>query len=232
MDDASERAAARERAILSTAAEARGAAVLVAVNLNNMKAFNAVLGHAAGDEVLRGVEHGLARLGPAWRTAGDEFVALVAGELAQARDRVRAFTWLYNVRIGCTDAWEFCFADGRDSLLVPSAHLEVVCSPRCGLAEVGSDPAHALELARRRCHQAAIDPGLHQTLGFAPVVRQPWARARKLASPGCPLCKHDRPVIVESDLGWSKERCPECEVVYERFNKQFVLGQESNAAYA
>jgi hypothetical protein len=114
---------------------------------------------------------------------------------------------------------------------VPAAHYEVVCNPRCGLAEIGDDPAHALELARRRCHQAAVDPGLHQTQGFAPVLRPPWTRARKLASEGCPLCKHDAPVVLESDLGWTKERCPGCEVTYERVDKQFVLGKESDAAY-
>jgi GGDEF domain-containing protein len=226
--------AARERAILDAVRAHRGPAVLVAVNMNGMKAFNAVLGHAAGDQVLRGVEAGLARIGVVWRTGGDEFVGLLPGDLAQARDRVRAFTWLYNVRVGATDAWEFRFKDGRPSLLVPVDHIEVVCNPRCGLAEIGqgpNGPAHALELARRRCAQAAVDPGLHTTLGFAPIVRHPWTRARKLAAAGCPLCKFDRPTVLDKDLGESRETCPGCGVDYQRVDKVFVLGREESAGY-
>jgi GGDEF domain-containing protein len=239
MDEAADdRRRARERSILAAAqaatAAGRGQAVFLAVNMNNMKAFNVVMGVAAGDKLLAGVEQGLRRLGPTWRTGGDEFVALVPGELAEARDRVRAFTWLYHARVSATDAWEIQFPDGRATQLVPWQHYEIVCNPRCGLAEIARDDGaeaeraeRALELARRRCHQAAIDPGLHTAQGFAPIVRQPGSRAHKLAPGGCPVCKHDRPEVLNQDLGWSAERCPGCGLTYERFAKQYVLGEET-----
>ncbi len=228
--------ARREREILAAASEHAGPAVFVAVNMNSMKAFNVVMGLEVGDQVLRAVEQGLGRIGAVWRTGGDEFVALVAGDLAAVRDKVRAFTWLYNIRVGATDAWEFVFSDGRANLLVPHDTIELVCNPRCGLAEKSASPdadvAHVLELARRRCAQAAIDPGLHTAVGFAPIVRHPWSRARKLASRGCPLCKFDRPTIIAQDLGETSEHCPGCNASYDRIEKIFVLGREESGAFA
>lgn len=42
--------------------------------------------------------------------------------------------------VGATEAWSFRFADGRKSHTVPWRSFQVVCAPRCGLAELGPGP--------------------------------------------------------------------------------------------
>jgi GGDEF domain-containing protein len=219
----------REREIVSAATTHPGPLTLVCVNLNNFKAWNAVLGHERGDVALRAVEDSLRRLGTTWRTGGDEFVVLVGGTRAAASARVLPFTWLHHMKIGACDAWELHFSDGRPTRFVPSRYFELECTPRCGLAEVHTDVLAALAEARRLCEQAAIDPSTHEE-GFAPI-RRSWTVQRSLAARGCPDCGWAKPELVDADLGWSRETCPACGIGYERFEKQVVLGQVADASY-
>lgn len=218
----------RRRAALEAARDHVGPVALLAVDLNNMKAFNEVAGHEAGDQVIAGAERELARLGPVWRVGGQRFVALVAGAADEVRRRVREVTWLCHVRVGATDAWEHVFVDGRPSRVVPHLAYEVVCNLRVGLGVPGADgdAARALALAEERCDRAAMDASLHEAYDFAPVVRSPWQRGRRLAEEGrCPLCHSDGLVVTDVDLGSQSERCLSCAVRYERVARTFVLGR-------
>jgi hypothetical protein len=222
----------REREVLAALAVAVRPTSVLAVNLSNFKAFNTVAGYKAGDELIAGIERGMALLGPAWRTGGNEFIGLLPVGLAAARERVRGFTWLFHIKIGVTMAWQFRFDDGRAPALVPSQHVELVCNPRCGLVAVGPSPEAALDAARQACEHAATHPEEHLRQGFAPIHRPAFGERRKLAEPGCPACGHAAPEIIEADLGWSRERCPACQVGYEREDRQFVLGRDESAGHA
>jgi hypothetical protein len=133
--------------------------------------------------------------------------------------------------IGVTEAWSFKFATGQKTMLVPWRAFQVVCTPRCGIVELGRDAAAAHELARRRCDDLrmglAMDPP-----GFAPLVKGPWTDERELAARGCPICHHGHPTIIDEDLGESREQCGRCGASYERNNVICVLGEESDGGYA
>ena len=218
-------------------------AVLVHVNLHCFKPYNVVLGHQRGDALLQQVQRQLEQLGRTWRVAGDEFVALIAGPLEAATEKIRAFSWLSHTVIGATEAWRFRFADGRELPAVPWRSFEVVCTPRCGISELldGADAEAALALAERRCEElriAATDAAtVHVAAtvpaapGFAPLASGPWSNQRQLASPACPLCAAPRSEILEEDLGWTREHCTACQLGYERSDVLIVLGEESSAGY-
>ena len=133
-----------------------------------------------------------------------------------------------------TDAWAFLFEDGRPRLLVAQAHLDVVCSPRIGMAELGEgggDVEQALALAQERCQLAAEDPTLHTAQDFAPIERHPWQRARRLSHPGCPLCSAAT-TVTDRDLGETSEVCSGCGVRFVREDRMLVLGRDESAAFA
>jgi GGDEF domain-containing protein len=217
-------------------------AVLAHVNLHCFKPYNVVLGYQRGDALLQQVQRQLEQLGRAWRVAGDEFVALIAGPLEPATGRLRAFSWLSHTVIGATEAWRFRFADGRELPAVPWRSFEVMCTPRCGIAALleGGSAEAALALAERRCEELRIaaaarrddaEPSSPADPGFAPLASGPWSNPRQLASPTCPLCAAPRSEIVDEDLGWASERCTRCLTSYERSDVLIVLGEESSAGY-
>src|SRR5713101_6500175 len=218
----------REDEIIKTAATQPQPAVFLCVNLQNFKPFNVLLGHQRGDQFLERVQQRLGEIGRTWRTGGDEFVVLVGGTFAAVTEQVRAFSWLLHTTVGATEAWSFRFADGRKSQTVPWRSFQVVCTPRCGLAELrpGPDFSESMKLARHRCDdlRQSDTPALPQ--GFAPLARGPWTNENKLAAPACPACGHGQPTVIEDDLGWSRERCSRCDASYERINVLSVLGEE------
>jgi GGDEF domain-containing protein len=223
----------REDDIIKTAAMQAQPAVFVCVNLQNFKPFNIVLGSQKGDRFLERVQQRLGDIGRTWRTGGDEFIVLVDGTLAIVTERVRAFSWLLHATVGATEAWSLRFADGRKSQTVPWRSFQVICTPRCGLAELGHGPgiSESLKLARHRCHdlrQAGADALLQD---FAPLARGPWTNVNELAVPACPACGHGQLTVIEEDLGWSRERCSRCGASYERINVLSVLGEEFEAGY-
>jgi GGDEF domain-containing protein len=206
-------------------------AALVAVNLQNLKPLNVVLGHQVGDRLIAETQRRLSGIGRTWRTAGDDFVTLAAGALAEVTEQVQAFSWLMNTSVGATEAWVFRFTDGRRPVTRPWRSFLVSCTPRCGLAEVAADAAAALDLARARC-DALGQQGAATPPGFAPLAANPFGNQANLLSPACPACGHGRPTTVKDDLGWSAEKCPRCDASYERTNVLCVLGEESAAGYA
>jgi hypothetical protein len=221
--------ASRDDAIIQNAETQQRPALVVCVNLQNFKSFNTLLGYQKADRFLERVEHQLGEIGSTWRTGGNEFVTIGGGTPATVSVQVRAFSWLFHTTIGATEAWSFSFADGRRSSIVPWRSFEVVCTPRCGIAELGTDVSESLKLARGRCddlRQATASPD-----GFAPLTVAPWANQKDLAAPTCPDCGHPRPAILEEDLGWSREHCPRCDARYERSNVMSVLGEVFEAGY-
>src|SRR5262249_36161037 len=152
-------------------------------------------------------------------------------------EHVKAFSWLMNMTVGATEAWTFSFSDGRPPITKPWRSFLVVCTPRCGLAEIASDAAQALALARQRC-DALCEPGAAAPPGFAPLaaswsnaISLPWINEIRLLPPSCPACGYDKPATVAEDLGWSREHCPRCAASYERNNVLCVLGEEIEAGY-
>jgi hypothetical protein len=225
-------AESREAEIIETAATQALPAVFVCVNLQNFKAFNVLFGHQRGDQFLERVQQRPGAIGRTWRTAGDELIMLVGGTLAAVTEQIRAFSWLSHTTVGATEAWSFRFADGRKSQALPWRCFQVVCTPRCGLAQLGPGPglSESLELARHRCDELR-QTGTDAPQGFAPLARGPWTNEKMLAAPSCPACGHGQPTVLEEDLGWSRERCSRCKASYERINVLSVLGEESEAGY-
>ena len=225
----------RQREILAAAAASEGPATLVFVDLDNFKAMNILLGHVWGDKHVLRVQERLGELGRTWRVEGDEFVALAPMPLARATDRARTLSWIMQVTVGATEAWSFKFRDGRPAPTVPYRSLVVACTPRCGLAEVGTDPAAALALAERRSVEIAYalrPPGVSELApGFAPLGPRMGAAATTLAEPKCPACDAGKPTILNQDLGWSEEQCPQCGAHYDRNDLLFVLGEEQGGGY-
>ncbi|MBI3070840.1 MAG: diguanylate cyclase [Deltaproteobacteria bacterium] len=221
----------REDEIIATASEHGRPAVFVCVNLQNFKPFNILLGHQRGDQFLERVQQRLTEIGRSWRTGGDEFVTLAGGKLTAVTEQVSAFTWLFHVTIGATEAWSFRFDDQRKAAIVPWRSFQVVCTPRCGFAELGSDVSGSLHLARRQCDDIRqTDPDALRP-SFAPLATGPWTNEKKLATPICPACGDGQPIVIEDDLGWSRERCARCDASYERINVLSVFGEESEAGY-
>ena len=223
----------RDDEILEAAAKQSGPAVFVCVNLQNFKPRNVLLGHDRGDRLLARAQERLGELGRTWRTGGDELIALVGGGYADVRERARAFSWLLHIVVGATEAWSFRMADGRSTQTVPWRSFQVVCTPRCGLAELGPGPdlAATLRLARRRCDELRRADAAALPEGFAPLVWGPWTNEKSLAAPTCPACGHNPPTVVSDDLGWSREHCARCGASYERVNMLWVLGEEAEAGY-
>lgn len=222
--------------ILRAAAATRPTA-FVYVDLHNFKPLNVLLGHPRGDEHLVRVQQGLAELGRAWRVGGDEFVAL--GATADVVVRARAFSWLYQLVVGATEAWRFRFADERQTPVVPRRRFEVVCTPRCGVVKLPAgtgqasraELAEALQRAEDRCEAARASAG-ESVDGFAPLARGHWHGEQILAARHCPICSAASIVIEDQDLGWARERCAACGASYERSDSLFVLGEESSGGYA
>jgi GGDEF domain-containing protein len=221
----------REDEIIEAAATQARPAAFVCVNLQNFKPFNLLLGYQKGDQFLKRLQQRLGEIGRTWRTGSNEFVVLVGGAFATVSDQLRAFSWRFHAIIGGTEAWSFRFADGRTSPTVPWRNFLVVCTPRCGLAELGSNASESLEVARRRCEDLRnVEPAL-QPQGFAPLANGPWTNERNLAVAACPTCGQVQPAIIEEDLGWSQERCSRCDASYERINILSVLGEEFESGY-
>ncbi len=206
--------------ILEAAARERPTA-FVYVNLHNFKPLNVVLGHARCDELLVRVQRELEKLGRVWRVGGDEFVAL--GATADVAARARAFSWLFHVVVGATEAWRFTLPDGGSAPITPWRRFDVVCLPRIGIVALSAEDsslAEALQLAEARCEEAR-DPRLG-----------PWQNEETLAARICPICSATSLVAEEEDLGWAREQCDACGVSYERSDVLFVLGEESPGGYA
>jgi GGDEF domain-containing protein len=217
--------------IASATSHARPAAV-VWIDLQNFKPLNVVLSFGPCDEFLVRLQRRLGEIGRTWRTGGDEFVTLVGGELPAVTEQIKAFSWLFHTTVDATEAWSFRFSDGRESQLVSWRTFQVVCTPRCGLVELGTDAAESLELAHRRCDAQRTGDPLTLYPGFAPIAKGPWTNQTMLATSSCPACGHASPIIIDEDLGWSQERCPRCDVAYERTNMLVVQGKEFEAGYA
>lgn len=222
--------------ILRAAAQTRPTA-FVYVNLHNFKPLNVLLGHQRGDEHLVRVLRGLEELGRAWRVGGDEFVAL--GATADVVVRARAFSWLYHLVVGATEAWRFRFADERRTPVVPWRRFEVMCTPRCGVVELPpaagpanpAELAEALQRAEDQCEAARATAGASVD-GFAPLSRGHWHGEKILNAQSCPICSATSIVVADQDLGWARERCDACGASYERSDVLFVLGEESSGGYA
>lgn len=224
--------AAREREILAACADRPLPAAVMCVNLHNFKAYNAVRSHADGDRLLAHVEARLRELGATWRTRGDELIVLAGGELAAITEQARRLTWRCLAAVGATESWRFQFADGRPALTVPYRSFQVICAPRCGIAELTDDGAAALAHARARCDDRAAAIAHAAAAQFAPLTAGPWSAEVRLAARACPDCGAAAPAVVDSDLGWAREQCGECGVSYERSDLISVLGEESDASYA
>jgi len=221
----------REAAIITAATTHDRPAALVCVNLQNFKALNVVLGHKRCDQILAHVQRRLEEMGLTWRTGGDEFITILRGTLPVVTEQVKAFSWRFHMTIGVTEAWSFAFATGQKSSLVPWRAFQVVCTPRCGIVELGPDAATSHDLARRRCDDLRMGLATSPP-GFAPLTKGPWTHQQELATEGCPTCHHGQPAILDCDLGWSHEHCARCDASYERNNVICVLGEESEAGYA
>lgn len=238
-------------AILAAAAAERPRAVGY-VNLHNFKAYNALVGHARGDAHLARVQRALQELGRTWRVAGDGFAVLGDGPSFFAE--LRASSWRLRAELGATEAWALVLEDGRRLTPVPWRSFRVICTPRCGAAEVpdgaeggaasttapgaasttpsGAALGAALDEAEARC-EALRAEGAAEAAGFAPLGQRPWHGERRLAERTCPGCGAGAAELVaeEEDLGWARERCRRCGTRYERSDKLWVLGEEQDAAY-
>jgi len=205
-------------------------ASFVCVNLQNFKPLNIVLGYQRGDQILCALEQHLNRLGPTWRTGGDEFMSIVQGNFDDVILRVGALSWLFYTSVGATEAWSFQLEGGHETPLVPWRSFRVVCSPRCGVAALGNDVAEALELARQRCEELKR-PTATPPLGFAPLVKQSWLDETILSVAACPLCG-GKPHATNDDLGSTLESCGSCRASYRRINMLVVLGEVFEAEYS
>ena len=229
---------ARFREAIVAAAKERRPYALAYVELHNFKAFNVLVGHAGGDAHLQRVLSALQEVGRALRVAGDGFVVLA--ERASYLAELRACSWRLRAVLGATEAWTFTFADGRRVAPVPWRSFQVICTPRCGVGELGAAseaPLQAtldetLEAAAARC-QAMRAEGAAAAAGFAPLGTRPWHDEQRLAERACPGCGAAEAALVleEEDLGWARERCSRCAASYERRDKLWVLGEEHDAAY-
>lgn len=229
---------ARFREAILAAAEERRPCALAYVELHNFKAFNVLVGHAGGDAHLQRVLSTLQEVGHALRVAGDGFVVLA--ERATYLAELRACSWQLRAVLGATEAWTFAFADGRRVAPVPWRSFQVICTPRCGVVELGaaSEVAEgaaveaALGEAESRCQTMRAE-GVAAAAGFAPLGTRPWHDEQRLAEQVCPGCGAAEEAIVleEEDLGWARERCTRCAATYERRDKLWVLGEEHDAAY-
>ncbi|MXV20050.1 diguanylate cyclase domain-containing protein, partial [Deinococcus xianganensis] len=100
---------------------ARGPLTLVALDVDGLKAVNDTLGHARGDDLLRGVARVLAGVvtsgDGAYRVGGDEFCLLLRGAPGQIPDLDAAFAALAGEGFGPAGAsagWASAPQDGQD----------------------------------------------------------------------------------------------------------------------
>ncbi len=210
------------------------AVTVACLNFRNFKVFNVFAGHAAGDAVVARLQSLLAELSlKSWITGGGEVVAVFAQPLGAARESCRRLSWLFYLRFGVTEAWRIEFADGASATerLLPFRAFDVVCVPRVGLAEIGSDADAAITRAFDHSEEHRRVSSTGDWVGFAPLPTGHWTNLITLAEPLCPRCG-GKPEIVDEDLGWSKERCPACAAEYQRHDRIFVDGREQSGGYA
>jgi hypothetical protein len=208
---------------------ARPASLLV-VNLCRFKLVNVFLGHSRADRLLRYVEGQLEEIGRTWRL-GSEFVTVASGSATAVTAKARTFSWAARSAFTVTESWIYRFGDNRGQVVVPHRHFEVICTPRFGLAELEGDARTALVEAIRQCDESGQSGNTPYTDGFAPMPREGFSNEHRLAEHACPGCGHPGPTVIDEDLGYTKERCPECSLEYERYEQQAVLGQTTEGGY-
>lgn len=230
----------RDKTIVDRAAATGEGGFLVCVNLQNFKALNVLVGHDEGDRILERVQCYLGdNAVECWRTGGDEFVILLENGFQGATERMRSFSWLYQITVGATEGWRFEYGGESSKAVYPWRTMQAVMTPRCGLATVGEDPEEALGLARQRCHDhaaAAYQAGwLALTAGtwagFAPLSRG-FSNEQRIAARACPQCGANNVDILDQDLGWNREKCKECELEYDRNDVLIVRGEQIEGGYA
>lgn len=224
-------------------ADLRGGALLVTVNVTNMKAFNAVVGRTMGDRYLTALAERLAhRADACFRVAGDELLAVFHGDPARVRGRLAGLSWMLHVAITATLGWRFGFPDGETSPFVPYRLVEVQVTPRFGYVAMGpealEDPEPAVAASREHA-EAHVEAAF--AADWAPLESGPWkgfaplSRGFVTRTPiqpvTCPRCGVPDLEVEDLDLGVTAERCTVCGSRYERYDRLIVFGREQDAAF-